>query len=96
MVYGDGTGPIDAFVDGLQRAFAIDVHVLDYHEHAVRAGEDAAAVAYVEVAVGDKHVWGVGIDPNIVTASLAAIVSAVGRAVELTIPEDRTHEAIVV
>jgi len=96
MIYGDGTGPIDAFVDGLQRAFGIDVHVLDYHEHAVRAGEDAAAVAYVEVAVGDKHVWGVGIDPNIVTASLAAIVSAVGRAVELTIPEDRTHEAIVV
>ena len=48
-VYGDGTGPIDAFVDGLQRAFGIDVHVRDYHEHALRAGEDAAAVAYVEV-----------------------------------------------
>ena len=52
----------------------------DYHEHALRAGEDAAAVSYVEVVVDGRTMWGVGIDPNIVTASLAAIVSAVGRA----------------
>ena len=78
-VYGDGTGPIDAFVDALQRAFEIDVHVRDYHEHALRAGEDATAVSYVELEVDGRPVWGVGTDPNIVTASLAAIVSAVGR-----------------
>jgi 2-isopropylmalate synthase len=80
-IYGDGTGPIDAFVDGLQRSFGLAVHVRDFHEHALRAGEDASAVAYVELAV-DGHVrWGVGIDPNIVTASLAAIVSAAGRTI---------------
>ncbi|HEX3551272.1 MAG TPA: 2-isopropylmalate synthase [Candidatus Elarobacter sp.] len=101
-VYGDGTGPIDAFVDGLRRAFELDVHVRDFHEHAVRAGEDAAAVAYVEVALGGTSVWGVGIDPNIVTASLAAIVSAVGRGApslpfDVTpAPAESTREAIVV
>ncbi|HEV3139929.1 MAG TPA: 2-isopropylmalate synthase, partial [Vicinamibacterales bacterium] len=78
-IYGDGTGPIDAFVDALHRTFDIEIHVRDYHEHALRAGEDAAAVSYVEVDVDGRTVWGVGIDPNIVTASLAAIVSAVGR-----------------
>ena len=78
-IYGDGTGPIDAFVDGLTRTFGIDVHVRDYHEHALRAGEDASAVSYVEVVVDGSPVWGVGNDPNIVTSSLAAIVSAVGR-----------------
>jgi 2-isopropylmalate synthase len=78
-IFGDGTGPIDAFVDALTRTFEAAVHVRDYHEHALRAGEDAAAVSYVEVDVGGQTVWGVGIDPNIVTASLAAIVSAVGR-----------------
>jgi 2-isopropylmalate synthase len=82
-IYGDGTGPIDAFVDALQRAFGADVHVRDYHEHALRAGEDASAVSYVEVNVDGRPVWGVGIDPNIVTASLAAIVSAVGRTTAL-------------
>jgi 2-isopropylmalate synthase len=81
-VYGDGTGPIDAFVDGLHRALGITVHVRDYHEHALRTGEDAAAAAYVELAIDGRTVWGVGIDPNIVTASLAAIVSAVGRAID--------------
>ncbi len=103
-VYGDGTGPIDAFVDGLQRAFEIDVHVRDYHEHAVRAGEDAAAVSYVEVVIDGATVWGVGIDPNIVTASLAAIVSAVGRTIDRIVlrqadaaaHQETSHEAIVV
>jgi len=82
-VYGDGTGPIDAFVDALHRTFDIPVHVRDYHEHALHAGEDSAAVSYVELEVGGRNLWGVGVDPNIVTASLAEIVSAVGRAVTL-------------
>ena len=97
-IYGDGTGPIDAFVDALQRAFAIDVHVKDYYEHALRAGEDASAVAYVEVAVDGESRWGVGIDPNIVTASLTAIVGAVAHTVRsIEAPrKESPHEAIAV
>jgi 2-isopropylmalate synthase len=78
-IYGRGTGPIDAFVDAVRRAFAIELHVHDYHEHALRAGEDSSAVSYVELVIDGRTHWGVGIDPNIVTASLAAITSAVGR-----------------
>jgi 2-isopropylmalate synthase len=54
--------------------------VLDYTEHALGTGEDARAAAYVEIASGDGVVWGVGWDPNILTASLYAVVSAVNRA----------------
>ena len=56
-----------------------DVRVLDYHEHALSSGGDAIAAAYVECAVGDQVLWGVGLDPNIVTASLKAVISAVNR-----------------
>jgi 2-isopropylmalate synthase len=76
---GSGNGPIAAFVDALGQV-GHDVRVLDYTEHALSAGGDAVAAAYVECAVGDKILWGVGIDPNIVTASLKAVVSAVNRA----------------
>ena len=76
---GRGNGPIAAFVDALH-AVDVDVRVLDYAEHAMSAGGDARAAAYVECAVGDRVLWGVGIDPNIVTASLRAVVSAVNRA----------------
>jgi 2-isopropylmalate synthase len=98
-VYGDGTGPIDAFVDALQRAFGIGVHVRDFHEHALRAGEDAAAVAYVLLAVDGEVRWGVGIDQNIVTSSLAAIVAAVGRTIHTIEPaprEESTHAPVAV
>ena len=54
--------------------------MLDYAEHALSAGDDAVAAAYVECSVGDRIFWGVGIDPNIVTASLKAVISAVNRA----------------
>ncbi|MFP5334493.1 MAG: 2-isopropylmalate synthase [Actinomycetes bacterium] len=74
-----GNGPIAAFVSALAQV-GVDVRVLDYHEHAMSAGGDATAAAYVECAVGDRVLWGVGIDPNIVTASLKAVVSAVNRA----------------
>ncbi len=78
-VEGRGNGPIAAFVNGLA-ALSIDVRVLDYAEHAMSAGGDARAAAYVECAVADRVLWGVGIDPNIVTASLRAVISAVNRA----------------
>jgi 2-isopropylmalate synthase len=76
---GRGNGPIAAFVDALA-TIGHDVRVLDYHEHALSSGGDASAAAYLECAVGDRVLWGVGIDPNIVTASLKAVVSAVNRA----------------
>src|SRR5680860_542249 len=90
---GTGNGPIAAFVNALNEMVATeqeagnlvyanrnDVRVLDYAEHALSAGGDAIAAAYVECAVGDQILWGVGLDPNIVTASLKAVVSAVNRA----------------
>jgi 2-isopropylmalate synthase len=79
VLNGEGNGPIDAFVTGLSH-IGYDVRVLDYKEHALSAGGDARAAAYVECAVADKVLWGVGIDANIVTASLKAVVSAVNRA----------------
>jgi 2-isopropylmalate synthase len=75
---GIGNGPIDAFVHALSDV-DIDVRVLDYAEHALTAGENARAAAYVECSVGAQARWGVGIDENIVTASLRAIASAVNR-----------------
>jgi len=76
---GTGNGPLAAFVDAL-RGLGVDVAVLDYHEHALSEGGDATAAAYVECAIGDDVLWGVGIDPSITMASLKAIISAVNRA----------------
>ena len=76
---GTGNGPIAAFVQALTQ-IDVDVRVLDYIEHALSAGGDARAAAYLECALGDRVLWGVGIDPNTVTASLQGIVSAVNRA----------------
>ena len=56
------------------------MHVLDYSEHAMSAGEEAQAAAYVEASVNGKTIWGVGIATSITTASLRAVVSAVNRA----------------
>jgi 2-isopropylmalate synthase len=79
LVAGAGNGPVDAFVHGLRERFGIDVHVLAYHEHATGTGEDATAVAYVQLRAGPGTVYGVGLDPNIVTATLKAVVAAVNR-----------------
>jgi len=76
---GEGNGPVSAFVDAI-KPLKYDVRVLDYHEHALSAGGDALAAAYVECEVGDDVYWGVGRDANILTASLKAVVSAVNRA----------------
>jgi 2-isopropylmalate synthase len=76
---GEGNGPIAAFTAALADR-GVDVRVLDYHEHAMSAGGDATAASYVECAVDGRVLWGVGIDPNIVIASLKAVVSAVNRA----------------
>ena len=80
-VQGTGNGPIDAFVDALSKSLGVSIKVLDYREHAQGGGADATAVAYVEAKIGDRPpLFGVGVDPNIVAASLRAVVSAVSRA----------------
>ena len=92
-VAGNGTGPIDAFVAGVSERLGVPVRVLDYHEHAIGSGADARAVAYLELRVGAAEqgghtLFGVGIDTNIVSASLKAIVSGLSRAGGLTVPAD--------
>jgi 2-isopropylmalate synthase len=77
-VRGEGNGPIDAFVHALQDEELFPAKIVDYHEHAIGAGSDATAAAYVEVDTGDRDTtWGVGLHESIVSASLRAIVSAV-------------------
>jgi 2-isopropylmalate synthase len=78
-ITGTGNGPIAAFVDALA-VLGFDVRVLDYSEHAMAAGDNAAAAAYVECAISEQVLWGVGVSGSIVTASLNAVVSAVNRA----------------
>ncbi|HAM24954.1 MAG TPA: 2-isopropylmalate synthase [Actinobacteria bacterium] len=79
VIEGTGNGPIAAFVTALG-TLDVDVRVLDYHEHALSSGGDARAAAYLECSVDGRVLWGVGIDANIVTASLKAVISAVNRA----------------
>ncbi|MBK6562289.1 MAG: 2-isopropylmalate synthase [Dehalococcoidia bacterium] len=76
---GEGNGPIAAFVQALQRDLGLAIEVLDYSEHAVSAGADSQAVAYVEARSPDGLCWGVGMDPNILVASLKAVMSAANR-----------------
>ena len=78
VVTGQGNGPIAAFTAGLA-PLGWDVRVLDYAEHALSAGGDARAAAYLELQIGDRILWGVAVDENIVTASLHAVLNAVAR-----------------
>jgi 2-isopropylmalate synthase len=79
-ITGKGNGPIAAFVHALKNDLGIDVEVVDYAEHAVSAGTDATAVAYVEAQGADGTVrWGVGMDESILTAGLKAVVGAAHR-----------------
>ncbi len=79
-VAGEGNGPIAAFVDALRTGLGANLDVVDYAEHAIGQGADATAVAYVET-IGDESAlrWGVGLHPNIITASLRAVLSALAR-----------------
>ncbi len=82
-VEGEGGGAVEAFTNALQSHFDVDLRVLDYHEHAIGAGADAQAVCYMELKIGDRELWGVGMHGDIVAASLRAIVSGVNRAKEI-------------
>ena len=77
---GEGNGPIAAFL-AVMAEQGHEIKLYDYVEHTLSEGGDALAAAYVELQIGDKRLWGVGIDGDISTASLKAVVSAVNRAV---------------
>jgi 2-isopropylmalate synthase len=92
---GVGNGPVDAFVDGLSRAAGVPVKVLNYHEHSMGGGAQARAAAYVEVRVGEAApVFGVGIDPNIVRATLLAVLSAASRGGNPVVVEEGAAQAV--
>jgi len=77
---GEGNGPIDAFVHALRTGLGSDLDVVDYAEHALSAGSEATAVAYVETSDAQSTIrWGVGQDANIITASFKAVLSALMR-----------------
>ena len=79
-VQGEGQGPVDAFVDGLQRATGVPVTLLDLHQHAIGAGSQARAATYLQLRFGDTPtLFGVGIDQNVLTASMKAVVSGLLR-----------------
>ncbi|MDB5987291.1 MAG: leuA [Nevskia sp.] len=99
---GRGNGPIDAFVAAVAALSGESISVVDYHEHAIGAGAGAAAVTYIELRVGGdamgKTLFGVGKDPNIVTASLKAILSGLNRSLrrrERTAVEAAANAAVV-
>ena len=77
---GRGNGPISAFIDVLEQQ-GVKVRLLDYVEHTLSASADAQAASYVELEVNGQNLWGVGIDGDISTASLKALISAVNRAI---------------
>ena len=79
-IQGEGTGPVDAFVAGLNTTGLAQVRVMDYREHAIGSGANAQAVAYLELRVGDHTLFGVGMDADILTASLKGILSGLARA----------------
>jgi len=85
---GTGNGPIAAFCDAVSEIDlglgGVSVRVLDYAEHALTAGRDAEAAAYLEIEVGDRVLWGVGISSSIIRASLSGVISALNRAARRT------------
>ncbi len=92
---GTGNGPVAAFLSVLA-AEGVDLRVLDYSEHAMSAGGDAVAAAYVECQVNGRTLWGVGIDADISTASLKAVVSAVNRALRAAVAAESMREVLTV
>jgi 2-isopropylmalate synthase len=81
-ISGRGNGPIAGYVDALGKNCGVGIRVRDYHQHATGAGSDAQAVSFIEAETSDGRVlWGVGMDSNIVTASLKAVTSAANRSV---------------
>ena len=83
-ISGRGNGPIAGYVDALGKNCGIQIRVRDYHQHATGAGSDAQAVSFIEAETpSGKVLWGVGMDSNIVAASLKAVTCAANRAAAL-------------
>lgn len=78
-ITGSGTGPIDSFVEALSRHIGVEMSVLDYSEHSMQRGSNASAISYVEVEHPGGKLFGAGINTNISSASLEAVVSAANR-----------------
>jgi 2-isopropylmalate synthase len=78
-IVGQGNGPIAAYVDALEKALGVRIEIVDYREHALSKGSDATAIAYVEAMVGGRALFGCGMDPNSVSASLRAVTSVANR-----------------
>ncbi|HWL61071.1 MAG TPA: 2-isopropylmalate synthase [Microbacteriaceae bacterium] len=91
-VAGIGNGPIAAFLSILSRQ-GYDIELYDYVEHTMSSGGDAKAAAYVELNVNGQRLWGVGIDTDISTASLKAVVSSVNRAIRAAATADQLVSA---
>jgi 2-isopropylmalate synthase len=78
-IEGKGTGPVDGFIDALSRHLGVSISVVDYSEHSLQRGSDAAAICYMETDCDGERWFGAGINKNIVAASLKAILSAANR-----------------
>jgi 2-isopropylmalate synthase len=91
-ITGTGRGPIAAFCNALSAVDmglgGLQVRVLDYAEHAMASGRDADAVSYLELQVGDRVLWGVGISKSIVRASLRGVISGIDRAARAQVDPD--------
>ena len=82
-ITGQGNGPIDAFFNALQTIGVKGYEFIDYHEHAISQGSNSKAIAYIELKRPDgRHVFGVGINPNINTTSLLGVVNAMNRSLK--------------
>ena len=79
MIDGEGTGPIDGFTNAISNYLGKSMSVVDYSEHSLKQGSNAAAICYMEVDIEGRKLFGVGINTNIVAASLEALISAVNR-----------------
>ncbi|MEO7851777.1 MAG: alpha-isopropylmalate synthase regulatory domain-containing protein, partial [Rubrivivax sp.] len=77
---GQGNGPVESFMAALQAHCGDDLQLLDYHEHAIGGGAKARAAAYIELRIGTRTLYGVGVDADIVAASFKALLSGVLRA----------------
>ncbi len=77
---GEGGGSIEAFANAIRTSLGIECRVLDYHEHAIGSGTDVKAASFVEMKIGERELWGVGIHSDIVTSSLRALISGLNRA----------------
>ena len=76
---GKGNGPIDSFINALSKNLDLNLKVSDYQQNAIASGSDASAAAYIELAIKDQILWGIGINQNTVVASFQAIINGLNR-----------------